>query len=75
MYDQMSPFEGAPEEFDQTIFAVRRDRTIGPAEGLAQNLVKEQQRLYLMIYTSLNLMINSLRTVSHISSNDSQVGI
>ncbi|XP_031261907.1 OVARIAN TUMOR DOMAIN-containing deubiquitinating enzyme 2-like isoform X2 [Pistacia vera] len=40
----MSPFEGAPEEFDQTIFAVRKDRTIGPAEGLAHNFVKEQQR-------------------------------
>ncbi|CAL9017626.1 unnamed protein product [Prunus brigantina] len=38
----MSPFEGAPEEFDQTIFAVR-DSTIGPVEGLALNLVKEQQ--------------------------------
>lgn len=39
----MSPFEGAPEEFDQTIFAVQ-DRTIGPAEGLALNFVKDQQR-------------------------------
>lgn len=46
-YKQMSPSEGAPEEFDQTIFAVRKDRTIGPAEGLALNLVKEQQRYYL----------------------------
>ncbi|KAG6790641.1 hypothetical protein POTOM_006804 [Populus tomentosa] len=40
----MSPCEGAPEEFDQTIFAVQNDRTIGPAEGHALNLVKEQQR-------------------------------
>lgn len=40
---QMSPFEGAPEDFDQTIFAVK-DSTIGPVEGLALNLVKEQQR-------------------------------
>lgn len=40
---QMSPFEGAPEEFDQTIFAVQKD-TIGPVEGLALNFVKEQQR-------------------------------
>lgn len=40
----MSPFEGAPEEFDQTIYAVRSDRTIGPVEGLALNLVKEQHR-------------------------------
>ncbi|XP_065862378.1 OVARIAN TUMOR DOMAIN-containing deubiquitinating enzyme 2 [Euphorbia lathyris] len=38
----MSPFEGAPEEFDQTIFGVQKDRTIGPAERLALNLVKEQ---------------------------------
>ncbi|TXG67777.1 hypothetical protein EZV62_009052 [Acer yangbiense] len=40
----MSPFDGAPEEFDQTIFHVRSDRTIGPIEGLALNLVKEQHR-------------------------------
>lgn len=39
----MSPFEGAPEEFDQTIFAVQ-DRTVGPVEGLALNYVKEQHR-------------------------------
>ncbi|KAM1100933.1 hypothetical protein ACFX13_007467 [Malus domestica] len=38
----MSPFEGAPEEFDQTIFAVHNS-SIGPVEGLALNLVKEQQ--------------------------------
>ncbi|KAK1563148.1 hypothetical protein Q3G72_023065 [Acer saccharum] len=40
----MSPFDGAPEEFDQTIFPVRLDRTIRPVEGLALNLVKEQHR-------------------------------
>ncbi|KAK1563169.1 hypothetical protein Q3G72_023411 [Acer saccharum] len=40
----MSPFDGAPEEFDQTIFPVQSDRTIGPVEGLALNLVKEQHR-------------------------------
>ncbi|XP_009627563.1 OVARIAN TUMOR DOMAIN-containing deubiquitinating enzyme 2 [Nicotiana tomentosiformis] len=40
----MSPAEGAPEEFDQTIFTVQRDGTVGPAERLALNLVKEQQR-------------------------------
>ncbi|CAK9146954.1 unnamed protein product [Ilex paraguariensis] len=39
----MSPAEGAPEEFDQTIFAVN-DRTIGTVERLTLNLVKEQQR-------------------------------
>lgn len=43
LYWQMSPFEGAPEEFDQTIFAVQ-DGTIGPVEGLALNFTKEQQR-------------------------------
>ncbi|GJN19063.1 hypothetical protein PR202_gb06298 [Eleusine coracana subsp. coracana] len=40
----MSPFEGAPEEFDQTIFPVDHSRSIGPAEGLALNLVREAQR-------------------------------
>ncbi|CAK9175755.1 unnamed protein product [Ilex paraguariensis] len=44
-YDALaiSPSEGAPEEFDQTIFAAK-DRTVGPVERLALNLVKEQQR-------------------------------
>lgn len=40
----MSPAEGAPEEFDQTIFVVDKDGTIGVVERLALNLVKEQQR-------------------------------
>ncbi|XP_059664789.1 OVARIAN TUMOR DOMAIN-containing deubiquitinating enzyme 2 [Cornus florida] len=40
----MSPSDGAPEEFDQTIFVVQKDRTIGSVEGLTLNLVKEQQR-------------------------------
>lgn len=40
----MSPAEGAPEEFDQTIFPVNHNRSIGPAEGLALNLVREAQR-------------------------------
>lgn len=44
LYLQMSPFEGAPEEFDQTIFPVRMDRTTGPVEELALKLVNEQQR-------------------------------
>uniref|UniRef100_A0A2P2LV43 Uncharacterized protein n=1 Tax=Rhizophora mucronata TaxID=61149 RepID=A0A2P2LV43_RHIMU len=43
-FKQMSPFEGAPEEFDQTIFAVQKDWTIGLVEGLVVNLVKDQQR-------------------------------
>jgi len=41
---QMSPAEGAPEEFDQTIFPINHNRSIGPAEGLALNLVREAQR-------------------------------
>lgn len=41
---QMSPSEEAPEEFDQTIFSVNRDRTIGPIEEQALHFVKEQQR-------------------------------
>lgn len=40
----MSPFEGAPEEFDQTIFPVDKDRSIGPAENLALELVKDAHR-------------------------------
>ncbi|KAI8557596.1 hypothetical protein RHMOL_Rhmol04G0022000 [Rhododendron molle] len=44
LYGQMSPSDGAPEEFDQTIFPVQKDRTIGPVERLTLNLVKEQQR-------------------------------
>ncbi|CAN6457605.1 unnamed protein product [Victoria cruziana] len=39
----MSPYEDAPEEFDQTIFQVRNG-TIGAVEQLALNLVKEAQR-------------------------------
>lgn len=41
---QMSPVEGAPEEFDQTIFAVENNRSIGPVEGLAVNFIKDQHR-------------------------------
>ncbi|GMH14421.1 hypothetical protein Nepgr_016262 [Nepenthes gracilis] len=41
----MSPSEGAPEDFDETIFTIRGNRTIGPVEGLALSFVKEQQRL------------------------------
>lgn len=46
---QMSPFDGAPEEFDQTIFIVNKDRSIGQVEALALNLVKEQQRYKLWL--------------------------
>ncbi|KAG6472363.1 hypothetical protein ZIOFF_069823 [Zingiber officinale] len=35
----MSPYDGAPEEFDQTIFSVRSDRSIGPMENFALNLL------------------------------------
>lgn len=45
----MSPFDGAPEEFDQTIFIVNKDRSIGQVEALALNLVKEQQRYKLWL--------------------------
>lgn len=50
----MSPADGAPEEFDQTIFAVNADRTIGSYESLALNLVKDQQRFtfYSFIFVS-----------------------
>ncbi|KAJ3708418.1 hypothetical protein LUZ61_012123 [Rhynchospora tenuis] len=40
----MTPFESAPEEFDQTIFPVDYKRSIGPAEELALNLVKDAHR-------------------------------
>ncbi|PKA59546.1 ubiquitin thioesterase OTU1 [Apostasia shenzhenica] len=40
----LSPFDNAPEEFDQTIFTINSDRTIGHAEGLALNLVKDSHR-------------------------------
>ena len=50
----MSPFEGAPEEFDQTIFSVHNDRSIGPIERLAQNYVKEQHRYVLVIVYTLS---------------------
>jgi ubiquitin thioesterase OTU1 len=40
----MSPFEGAPEEFDQTIFPVDHKWSIGPVEGLALNFVKDEKR-------------------------------
>ncbi|KAG6537384.1 hypothetical protein ZIOFF_002474 [Zingiber officinale] len=40
----MSPYDGAPEEFDQIIFSVRSDRSIGPVENFALNLVKNAQK-------------------------------
>uniref|UniRef100_A0A7N0RBK8 Ubiquitin thioesterase OTU n=1 Tax=Kalanchoe fedtschenkoi TaxID=63787 RepID=A0A7N0RBK8_KALFE len=42
IYGQMSPFDGASEEFDQTVFTVLPDRTLGSIDTLAANLVKEQ---------------------------------
>ncbi|KAG6520134.1 hypothetical protein ZIOFF_017166 [Zingiber officinale] len=42
--EQMSPYDGAPEGFDQTIFSVRSDRSIGPVENFALNLVKDVQK-------------------------------
>ncbi|KAG6535917.1 hypothetical protein ZIOFF_000948 [Zingiber officinale] len=40
----MSPYDGVPEEFDQTIFFVISDRSIGPVENFALNLVKDAQK-------------------------------
>ncbi|KAL1207081.1 OVARIAN TUMOR DOMAIN-containing deubiquitinating enzyme 2 [Cardamine amara subsp. amara] len=40
----LSPFEGAEEDFDMTIFPVGKDRSIGSIEGIVLNLVKDQQR-------------------------------
>ncbi|KAG6518346.1 hypothetical protein ZIOFF_021750 [Zingiber officinale] len=40
----MSPYDGAPKEFDQTIFSVTSDRSIGPVENFALNLVKDVQK-------------------------------
>ncbi|EPS71732.1 hypothetical protein M569_03026, partial [Genlisea aurea] len=41
----MSPFEDAPEEFDQTIFPVRKEPAVwSVVEQLALRLVKDQQR-------------------------------
>lgn len=50
----MSPAEGAPEEFDLTIFPVNHNRSIGPAEGLALNLVEEEQRYPTMHLNSVH---------------------
>lgn len=44
IFQQLAPGEGTPEEFDQTIFPVQKDRTVGFVERLAINLVKEQLR-------------------------------
>ncbi|CAN1339712.1 OVARIAN TUMOR DOMAIN-containing deubiquitinating enzyme 2 [Linum perenne] len=46
----MSPFEEAPDEFDQTIFAIQKDRTIGLVEGMTLNLVRDQQRYSVLLY-------------------------
>jgi hypothetical protein len=56
----MSPLEGAPEEFDQTIFPVDHSSSIGPA-GLALNLVREYQR-YSTVVTS-NVCLYTLLAV------------
>lgn len=51
---QMSPIEDAPEDFDQTIFAIQNSRSIGPVEQLALNFIKDQHRY------SLQLLFESL---------------
>lgn len=45
-YDALavSPVEGAPDDFDQTIFVIQKNRSIGPVEGLALNFIKDQHR-------------------------------
>ncbi|KAK0600297.1 hypothetical protein LWI29_013519 [Acer saccharum] len=53
----MSPFDEAPEEFDQTIFPVRSNRTIGLVEGPALNLVKEQHRRLWSMLKRLTMLI------------------
>lgn len=40
----MSPSANAPEEFDQTIFTVLSDRSIGPVEDLVLNWVKDAHK-------------------------------
>lgn len=40
----LTPSDSASEEFDQTIFPVDYKRSIGPAENLALNLVKDAHR-------------------------------
>ncbi|KAG6528051.1 hypothetical protein ZIOFF_010189 [Zingiber officinale] len=40
----MSPYDGAPKGFDQTVFSVRSDRSIGLVENFALNLVKDAQK-------------------------------
>ncbi|CAJ2633976.1 OVARIAN TUMOR DOMAIN-containing deubiquitinating enzyme 2 [Trifolium pratense] len=40
----MSPVEEAPEDFDQTIFAIQKNRSIGPVEEIALNFIKDQHR-------------------------------
>lgn len=57
----MSPAEGAPEEFDQTIYVVDQNRSIGPVEGLALNLAKEAHRYVFVFITHVfpNIMLIS----------------
>ncbi|KAI3986685.1 hypothetical protein MKX01_014223, partial [Papaver californicum] len=40
----ISPAYGVPEEFDQTIFTIQVDRSIGRVHGLALDLVNEEAR-------------------------------
>ncbi|KAK9092062.1 hypothetical protein Syun_026973 [Stephania yunnanensis] len=52
---QMSPAEGAPEEFEQTIFVVGQERSIGPVEEHAMNLVMEAQRRLWSMHRQLGM--------------------
>lgn len=65
----MSPFDGAPEEFDQTIFPVDHSRSIGPVEGLALNLVREAQRYSTVVTATICLyFINKMHIVSSVNN-------
>ncbi|KAG6524060.1 hypothetical protein ZIOFF_013950 [Zingiber officinale] len=44
-YDALAmSYDGVPKEFDQIVFPIRSDRSIGPVENFALNLVKDAQK-------------------------------
>lgn len=66
---QFSPSEGAPEEFDQTIFPILGDRTIGPVERLALNLVKDSNRWGTQYYLNyFNFSFNCILCLENLFS-------
>ncbi|KAG6503296.1 hypothetical protein ZIOFF_035607 [Zingiber officinale] len=66
--EKMSPYDGAPEEFDQTIFSVRSDRSIGPVENFALNLVKDVQNYSAVHSGSLSSHVHSATSTSNMMS-------